>query len=156
MVAAPDGSKKALILRARGGHGMNIVVDSGMPCVELRQQLYAGNLVMLTRLRALRDFVDYIREELATLFRPYDPECVHEHIDPPTMARILSAWKPQFIHSERSRKLVRASIRRSGRAESRDGKAVCRPTVTWAKSPLRASRRWHTVTTSIGFFAHVS
>ena len=36
---------------------MNILVD---PCVspdELRQQLFAGNLVVLTRLQALREFV---------------------------------------------------------------------------------------------------
>src|SRR2546421_8273783 len=93
---------------------MNIVVDPEMPCGELRQQLYAGNLVMLTRLGTLRDFVDHIREELTTLFRPYDPEYVHEHIDPPTMAKILSTWKPHFIHSERSRKLVRAIITEAG------------------------------------------
>jgi len=93
---------------------MNIAVDPGVGCAALRQQLYAGNLVVLTRLGALRDFVDYIREELAALFHPYDPEYVHEHIDPPAMAKILGTWKPHFIHSERSRKLVRAIITEAG------------------------------------------
>ena len=78
------------------------------------QQLYAGNLVILTRLRALSDFVEYTREELTELFKPHDPEHVHEHIDPPEMAKILGAWKPRFIHSERSKKLVRADHRRGG------------------------------------------
>jgi Phytanoyl-CoA dioxygenase (PhyH) len=93
---------------------MNIVVDPQIPNDELRQQLYAGHLVILTRLQALRDFVDYTREELTELFRPHDPEHVHEHIDPPQMAKILSAWKPHFIHSEQSRKLVRAIITEAG------------------------------------------
>jgi hypothetical protein len=93
---------------------MNIVIDPDVPGDELRQCLYAGNLVILTRLQALRDFVEYTREELAKLFQPHDPEHVHEHIDPPEMAKILGAWKPRFIHSERSRKLVRSVIAEAG------------------------------------------
>jgi hypothetical protein len=93
---------------------MNIVIDPDVPGDELRQCLYAGNLVILTRLQALRDFVEYTREELTKLFQPHDPEHVHEHIDPPEMAKILGAWKPRFIHSERSRKLVRSVIAEAG------------------------------------------
>jgi hypothetical protein len=93
---------------------MNIVIDPAVSPDELRRQLYAGNLVILTRLQSLRDFVDYTREELAELFRPHDPEHVHEHIEPQEMAKILSGWKPRFIHGERSRKLVRAIIAEAG------------------------------------------
>ena len=93
---------------------MNILVDPSMPCDDLRQQLYAGNLVILTRLQALSDFVEYTRGELAELFRPHDPEHVHEHIDPAEMAKLLSTWKPRFIHSDRSKKLVRAVIEEVG------------------------------------------
>jgi hypothetical protein len=93
---------------------MNIVVDPDVSSDDLRRQLYAGNLVILTRLQALRNFVEYTREELAWLFSPHDPEQVHEHIDPLEMAKILGAWKPRFIHSERSRKLVRAIIAEAG------------------------------------------
>jgi hypothetical protein len=92
----------------------SVIVDPALSSDELREQLYAGNLVILTRLQALREFVDYTREELTGLFRPYDPEHVHEHIDPPEMARILSAWKPRFIHAEQSRKLVRAIVTEAG------------------------------------------
>jgi hypothetical protein len=92
----------------------SIVIDPNVSSEELRLQLYAGNLVILTRLQALREFVDYTREELTELFRPYDPEHVHEHIDPPEMAKILGAWKPRFIHSERSTKLVRAIVTEAG------------------------------------------
>jgi hypothetical protein len=93
---------------------MNIVVDPEISNAELRQRLYAGNLIVLTRLRALSDFVDYVREELTGLFKPYDPEHVHEHIGPTEMAGILGRWKPCFIHSEQSKKLVRAVIEEAG------------------------------------------
>ena len=84
------------------------------PATSCGRQLYAGHLVILTRLQALNDFVDYTREELTELFKPHDPEHVHEHIDPAEMAKMLGAWKPRFIHSERSRKLVRAIITEGG------------------------------------------
>jgi hypothetical protein len=93
---------------------MNIVVDPAVSGDDLRQQLYAGNLVILTRLRALNDFVEYTREELTELFSPHDPEHAHEQIDSTEMAKILSAWKPRFIHSDRSKKLVRAVIEEAG------------------------------------------
>ena len=93
---------------------MNILIDPGVSGDDLRRQLYSGHLVILTRLRALTDFVEYTREELIGLFKPYDPEHVHEQITPPEMAKILGRWKPRFIHSEKSRKLVRAIIQESG------------------------------------------
>ena len=93
---------------------MNISVDPDVTADELRQQIYAGNLVILTRLQALHDFVEYTRYELTELFRPHDPEHAHEHFDPTEMAKILGKWKPQFIHSEKSRKLVRAVIQEAG------------------------------------------
>ncbi len=93
---------------------MNIIVDPEISADELRRKLYAGNLVILTRLGALSDFVKYTREELAELFKPHDPEHVHEHISPTEMAGILGRWKPHFIHSERSTKLVRAIIQEAG------------------------------------------
>ena len=91
-----------------------LLTDPEVSGDELRQQLYAGNLVVLTRLRALADFVDYTREELTGLFQPHDPEHVHEHIEPPEMAKILGTWKPRFIHSDKSKKLVRAIVEEAG------------------------------------------
>lgn len=85
---------------------MSIFVDPGVSADELRQTLFDGNLVILTRLQALSDFVDYTREQLTELFKPHDPEFAHEHFDKLEMAKILGAWKPSFIHSETSQKLV--------------------------------------------------
>ena len=42
------------------------------------------------------------------------PNTSHEHIEPAEMAKILGAWKPRFIHSEMSKKLVRAVIEEAG------------------------------------------
>jgi hypothetical protein len=91
-----------------------ILTDPDIPAEELRQRLYSGDLVILTRLRALAEFVDYMREELTKLFAPYDPQHVHEHIEPTEMAKILGDWKPRWIHTERSRQLVCAIIAEAG------------------------------------------
>jgi len=91
-----------------------VFVDLDVPADELREKLYAGNLVLLTRLRSVSDFVEHTREQLTELFRPHDPEHVHEHIEPTQMAKILGAWKPGFIHSDISKKLVCEIIRETG------------------------------------------
>jgi len=93
---------------------MNITIDPDGTPAELRQRIYDGNLVVLTRLQSLQEFVDYTREELTDLFKPHDPEHVHEFIDPPAMAKLLGAWKPRFIHADKSKKLVRAIIEEAG------------------------------------------
>jgi hypothetical protein len=93
---------------------MNIIIDPDVSGGELRRTLYAGHLVILTRLQSLRDFVEYTRDELTELFAPHDPEHVHEHIDPAEMAKILGVWKPRYIHSDKSKKLVRAVIEEAG------------------------------------------
>ena len=93
---------------------MTVFVDPAMPADALRQTLYDGNLVILTRLRAVADFVDYARDQLTELFSPHDPEQAHEHFDPPEMAKLLGAWKPSFIHSDLSKKLVRGIITEAG------------------------------------------
>jgi hypothetical protein len=91
-----------------------LLIDPALPGQDLRQRLYDGNLVILTRLSALADFVDYTRGELTELFKPHDPEHVHEYIEPTEMAAILGAWKPRFIHSDKSKKLIRAVIQEAG------------------------------------------
>ena len=93
---------------------MTIFVDLDAPAHELRQALYAGNLVILTRLRAVSDFVEYTREQLTDLFSPHDPQHAHEHFEKAEMARILGAWKPRFIHSDQSKSLVREIIKAAG------------------------------------------
>ena len=92
----------------------SILTDPAIPAEELRERLYSGDLVILTKLRALTEFVDYMRDELTELFAPHDPERVHEYIDPAEMAKILGVWKPRWIHAEKSREMVRAIIAEAG------------------------------------------
>jgi hypothetical protein len=70
---------------------MNVYVDLDAPAEQLRQTIYDGNLVVLTRLRAVSDFVEYTRQQLADLFGSYDPEHAHEHFGPQEMAKMLGA-----------------------------------------------------------------
>ena len=93
---------------------MTVFVDPALPADSLRQTLYDGNLVILTRLQAVADFVEYTRDQLTELFRPHDPEHAHEQFDPAEMAKILGSWKPRFIHDERSKKLVSGIITEAG------------------------------------------
>ncbi|HMG64910.1 MAG TPA: hypothetical protein VK599_18350, partial [Streptosporangiaceae bacterium] len=89
---------------------VTVFVDPRVSGDELRQRLYGGNLIILTRLKSVSDFVDHAREQLTELFKPHDPEHAHEHFEPADMARILGTWKPRFIHSDRSKSLVRGII----------------------------------------------
>lgn len=93
---------------------MTIFVDLDLPAEELRQTLYDGHLIVMTRLRSVGQFVDYTREQLTELFRPHDPEFAHEHFDKAEMARMLGGWKPRFIHAEMSKKLVCDIIKEVG------------------------------------------
>jgi hypothetical protein len=93
---------------------MTVFVDPDVPALILRQTIYHGDLVVFTRLRSVRQFVDYTREQLVDLFKPYDPERAYEHIDKAEMARLLGSWKPRFIHSSRSKELICSIIREAG------------------------------------------
>lgn len=93
---------------------MSVFVDLEVPPDELRQTLFDGNLVILTKLNAVSEFVQHAREQLTELFKPHDPEFAHEHFDPPAMAKMLGAWKPAFIHSDRSKKLVCEIVQEAG------------------------------------------
>ena len=93
---------------------MTVFVDPDVPAPLLRQDIYDGDVVILTNLSSVADLVDYTRQQLVDLFRPYDPERAHEHIDKAEMASLLGSWKPRFIHAPRSKELVRNVIREAG------------------------------------------
>jgi hypothetical protein len=91
-----------------------MLIDPDVTPDEMRAALYAGNLAVLTDLPSVARFVDYTRDQLARLFAPYDPEHLHEHLEPKAVALVLGDWKPRFIHAERSRDLVRAITEEAG------------------------------------------
>jgi hypothetical protein len=85
---------------------MTVLVDPDLRDASLREAIYDGKLIVLTRLQAVTDLVEYTRDQLTELFRPYDPEHAHEFIEPADMAKLLGEWKPRWIHAERSKQLV--------------------------------------------------
>jgi hypothetical protein len=93
---------------------MAIFTDLEGSAETLRETLYEGHVVVLTRLRAVADFVDYTRDQLVELFAPYEPESAHDHFEPAEMAKMLGAWKPRFIHDDRSKRHVRHIIEEAG------------------------------------------
>jgi hypothetical protein len=115
---------------------MSVFVDLNVPADELRQTLYDGNLIILTRLKAVGELVDYTRDQLAELFKPYDPEHAHEHFDPPEMAKMLGSWKPRFIHAERSKRLVCDIITEAGFAADRTHFDVPKPRTSFPMGHL--------------------
>jgi hypothetical protein len=95
-------------------YNMTVFVNPEVPAPVLREALYGGDVVVLTSLNSVKDFVEYTREQLVGLFRPYEPERAHEYIDKLQMAQMLGSWKPQFIHASRSKELVRKVICEAG------------------------------------------
>ena len=106
---------------------MTVFIDPDASARGLREMLYAGNLVVLTRLQAVSDLVEHTRQQLTELFRPHDPEHAHEHFEPAEMARMLGAWKPAFIHSDAAKKLTRAIITEAGLPDQQTHYDVPRP-----------------------------
>src|SRR5258708_7715404 len=93
---------------------MAVYVDPPVSGDDLRQRIYDGHLLVLTKLPSVAAFVEHAREQLTELFAPHDPEHAHEFIEPEEMARLLGPWKPRFIHHERSKRLVRNIIEEAG------------------------------------------
>ncbi|GAA2640650.1 hypothetical protein GCM10010399_87800 [Dactylosporangium fulvum] len=93
---------------------MAVHIDLQASADDLRRHLYDGHLLVMTRLPSVAQFVEHARAQLTELFAPHDPQHAHEHLDPAEMAKVLGAWKPRFIHDERSKKLVRNIIEEAG------------------------------------------
>jgi hypothetical protein len=93
---------------------MSLFVDPDGSAPGLRQSIYKGDVIILTKLPSVSAFVDYTREQLADLFSPYDPERVHEYIDKSEMAKMLGSWKPCFMHASTSKQLVGRIVREAG------------------------------------------
>src|SRR5580658_2140910 len=93
---------------------MAIYLDPQLCADDLRDELFAGHLVLLTGLPAVLELVTHTREELAALFAPHHPEQAHDHYTPDELAAVLGTWKPSFIHGRRSSELIRAVIEQAG------------------------------------------
>jgi hypothetical protein len=91
-----------------------LLVDPATDSSSLLRAMYAGDLVVMTKLAAVSEFRAFAREQLNELFGPHPLEEAHEHFDPETVAKLLATWKPAFIHHPRSKALVCQIIREAG------------------------------------------
>jgi hypothetical protein len=115
---------------------MTVFVDPDWPASKLRQSIYRGDVIILTKLPSVKTFVTYTRDKLVDLFTPYEPERAHEHIDKAAMAKLLGSWKPRFIHAATSKKLVREIIREAGFCEEGTHYDVPKPRTSFPVSHL--------------------
>jgi hypothetical protein len=115
---------------------MIIYNDPDMSNADLREELYAGHLVLCTRLPAVTELVEHARQWLGELFSPYDPQYVHEDVDPAEMARMLGAWKPKFIHDETSKRLARTIAAEAGFAPEQTYFDVPKPRTSFPQGHL--------------------
>lgn len=94
---------------------MSIIhIDPNMSNAALRDVIYRGDLVVLTKLSPVEEFAAFVREQLRELFSPHDPEQAHLHYTPAELARTLGIWKPGFIHHPRSKELLKAIVISAG------------------------------------------
>jgi len=91
-----------------------IHIDPRIPNAELRGVIYGGDVVVLTNISPVTEFVAFVKEQLNELFSPYDPEQAHLHYAPAELARMLGVWKPGFIHHPRSREVLKAVVTSAG------------------------------------------
>jgi hypothetical protein len=91
-----------------------ISVDPQVSNDELRAMIFRGDLILLTRIAAVAEFVAFAEEQLAELFAPHAPRDIHAHHSPAELARMLGVWKPQFIHHPRSKELLKAIVTAAG------------------------------------------
>ncbi len=89
-------------------------IDPQVSNDELRSLIYRGDLILLTKLPAVTEFVAFAQEQLAGLFAPHEPREAHSHHTPAELARILGVWKPKFIHHPRSKALLKAIVTAAG------------------------------------------
>lgn len=79
-----------------------------------RELLYAGNLVVLTDVGAVSEFVAFARDELIRAFAPHDPRHAHDHYTDEQLAGILGTWKSWFARCAKTRLLTGEIIRGAG------------------------------------------
>lgn len=93
---------------------MTLYIDPQFDGDQIRERLFAGDLIVLTRLTAIDRFVEHTTQQLRELFAPHDPEHIAEHITPEELAVLLGTWKPDFIHSPKSRDLLKDVVLEAG------------------------------------------
>ena len=105
---------RAVAPPGEGACAMTIYINPELTNDELRAELFAGRLVVLTGLPAVAELALFMRRELEALFAPHPPQAAHEHFTPTELAALLGEWKPRFIHDAKSARLLRNITTQAG------------------------------------------
>jgi hypothetical protein len=76
----------------------SVRIDPSVTATDLLTYLYAGDIVVLTKLDAVKRLVTHASDSLRRLFHGHDPEFIHQTLSPSEVADLLVDWKPTFIH----------------------------------------------------------
>jgi hypothetical protein len=85
----------------------NVHVDPSFDDDERRTRLYAGELIVYSRVPEVAEFVDFARNLLTEALGPDNPTSVHNRRTPEDLAELLIRFKPRFIHHPESINHVR-------------------------------------------------
>jgi hypothetical protein len=72
-----------------------------------REQLYEGQLVVLSPRKSALAFSQFAKELIKDAFAPLDPETAQHHLPVEKYAQILGTLKPTFIHHPESKKYLK-------------------------------------------------
>lgn len=110
-----------------------------------REQIYAGEILVLPPMPASLEFCHFVRVLLGESFGNLDPETAQYSLPVEAYARVLADLKPKFIHHPESKRLVRGILSGLG----------CDPNETYFDVPrLRSSTSDNYLTTGIAYAFH--
>jgi hypothetical protein len=123
----------------------SIIVDPQLDDDGRRTRLYAGDLFVHTRSRAIEEFVAFTRDMVEDAFGGLDPETAQYDMDVESYAAVLAQLKPAFIHHPESKRHLCAILEAHG----------CDPDQTYFDVPrLRTSTSDDYLTTGIAYAFH--
>lgn len=123
----------------------SVYIDPPISDAVRRQQLYEGQLVVLSPRKSTLAFCEFARELIKEAFAPFDPETAQYHMPVEKFADILQKLKPTFIHHPESKRHLRAVLEECG----------CDVEKTYYEVPkLRSSTSDDFLTTGIAYAWH--
>ena len=93
---------------------MAIYVDSPLAEAERRRHLYGGDLFVHSPTESSAALAALARELSEAAFAPHDPQVAQDHMPAEEYAAILAELKPNFIHHQRAKELIRGLLAEVG------------------------------------------
>lgn len=93
---------------------MNVFVDSIQSDDKRRAELFHGGIFLYSPGAGALKLCNFGRELVQASFHPHDPLTVHKHIAVEECVALLAKLKPEFIHHQTSKELVRNILTERG------------------------------------------